>query len=399
MIEIRVLVYTGKGGVGKTSVAAATALRLAKLGHRTIIMSTDSAHSLSDSLQVPLSGEVKSISDNLDALEIDVQYELEQKWTEIQSYISEFLESQGVEPITAKELAVFPGMEFMSALFYVEEFADQGQYDAIVIDTAPTADTVRLLSYPDVANWYFEKIFGIVRNLIKIARATVGRVMKTPMPSDRVLEDIESIRRRLAKVKEIMTDPGKTSVRLVVNPEKMVITETMRAYSYLSLYGYTVESVIVNRIFPEDSGEGYFREKLEEQRKHLEQIEAAFSPMKMLRANIFSTEIIGQASLELLADMLFGSSDPIEIYSTEKPMRMYEEDGRQILALKIPFRIDDSRRVELYNRKDLLIVTMGSYKRMITLPHSYASMEVGGAEFVDGWLKIRFEEEAEEDGG
>lgn len=397
MIAIRVIIYTGKGGVGKTSVAAATALRLAKLGHRTVIMSTDSAHSLSDSLQVPLSGEVRKISDNLDALEIDVQHELEQKWTEIQNYISEFLEAQGVEPITAKELAVFPGMEFMSALFYVEEFSDEKKYDVIVIDTAPTADTVRLLSYPDVANWYFEKIFGIVRNLIKIARVTVGRVMKTPMPSDKVLEDIDLIRRRLAKVKEIMTDPEQTSVRLVVNPEKMVITETMRAYSYLSLYGYTVESVIINRIFPEDSGEGYFRDKLEEQREHLLQIEVAFSPLKMIRANIFSTEIVGRDSLELLAGMLFGESDPIEIYSTEKPMKMYEEDDTQVLALKIPFRIDDSRRVELYNRKDLLIVTMGGYKKMITLPHSYASKEVGGAEFEDGWLKISFRE-AEEDG-
>jgi arsenite-transporting ATPase len=371
-------------------VAAATALRSAKLGHKTLIMSTDSAHSLSDSLEVPLDGKIRHVAKNLDAIEIEVQYEIESKWAEIHNYVSEFLESQGVEPVTAKELAVLPGLDFMSALFYIDQFKNEGKYDVVVVDTAPTADTIRMLSYPDIANWYIDKIFGVMRNFVRIARATVGHVMKTPLPPDKVLDDIQWMKDRLKNVKELMTDPKQTSVRLVLNPERMVITETMRAYTYLSLFGYTVESIVINRIFPEKSVAGYFSDKIEEQRKYLDEIEEAFSPLKMLRADMFSREIVGRESLEILADMLFGKSDPAAIYSRESPMRMYEEKGEKVLALRIPFEIEN-RPVELYNRKDLLIVGIGSYKRNISLPYTYASLKVKEAQMRDGWLKIRFE--------
>jgi arsenite-transporting ATPase len=381
-------------------VAAATALRSAKLGHRTLIMSTDSAHSLSDSLEVQLSGEIKRIAKNLDAIEIEVQYEIETKWAEIHNYVSEFLESQGVEPVTAKELAVLPGLDFMSALFYIDQFEKEGKYDVVIIDTAPTADTIRLLSYPDVANWYIDKMFGVMRNLVRLARATVGRMMKTPLPPEQVLDDIQWMRDRLANVKDIMTDPDRTSVRLVLNPERMVITETMRAYTYLSLFGYTVECIVVNRIFPEKSGTGYFKEKLEEQRKYLDEIDTAFSPLKILRAYIFSREIVGRESLEHLADMLFADSDPTNIYSKESPMRMFEEKGEKVLALRVPFEVD--RPAELYNRKDLLVVNIGSYKRNISLPYTYANLKVKGAKMKEGWLRIYFEKvngDGQEDGG
>lgn len=387
------IIYTGKGGVGKTSVAAATALRAAKFGHRTIVMSTDSAHSLSDSLGISLSGEIKNIQKNLDAVEIEVQYEIESKWAEIHNYIADFLESQGIEPVTAKELAVLPGMEFMSALFYIEQFYNEGKYDTIIVDTAPTADTIRLLSYPDVIDWYFDKLFRILKNLMKVARATVGHMMRTPLPTDKVLDDIQWMKMRLEKVKSIMTDPNQTSVRLVLNPEKMVITETMRAYTYLSLYGYTVESIIVNRVYPEISGKGYFKEKLEEQKRYMNEIDEAFSPLKMMTAHIFNREIVGKESLNMLADIIFGDDDPTQIYSNEKPMMMFEEDGARVLALRVPFTVD--KTVELYNRKDLLIVSIGSYKRSITLPYTYASLVVRSARMDDGWLKIYFKEEGE----
>jgi arsenite-transporting ATPase len=359
-------------------------------------MSTDSAHSLSDSLEISLSGKIKNVGKNLDAIEIEVQYEIESKWVQIHSYVSEFLESQGIEPVTAKELAVLPGLDFMSALFYIDQFAKEGIYDVIIVDTAPTADTIRLLSYPDIANWYIDKMFGVMRNLVKIARATVGRVMRTPLPPDGVLDDIQWMKDKLASARKIMTDPSKTSIRLVLNPEKMVITETMRAYTYLSLYGYTVEAIVINRIFPEKSGSGYFEEKLVEQKKYLEEIEQAFSPLKMLRAQLFSREVVGKKSLEALGDMIFGDSDPTQIYSKERPMKMFEEDGAKILAIKIPFTVD--RPVELYNRKDLLIVSIGSYKRMITLPYTYASLDVKKAEMDEGWLKVIFKKEGKADG-
>ncbi|MCU0860553.1 MAG: ArsA family ATPase, partial [Thermoplasmata archaeon] len=194
---MRVIIYTGKGGVGKTSVAAATALRSASLGHRTIVISTDAAHSLADSFQMQLSGTIENLSKDLDGLEIDIQLELETRWKEIQRYFSDFLASQGMDGVTAKEMAVFPGMELMSALFYVEEFQRSGKYDVVVMDTAPTADTLRLLAFPDIANWYFDHLFGMVKNVIRVARATVGRLVSTPLPSDKFLGDLEHLRTRL----------------------------------------------------------------------------------------------------------------------------------------------------------------------------------------------------------
>lgn len=389
---MRVIIYTGKGGVGKTSVAAATALRCAAQGYRTVVMSTDAAHSLSDSLEFQLSGEVEPISKNLDGLEVDIQFELEHRWKEIQSYLSDFLTSQGMGGVTAKEMAVFPGMELMSALFYVEEWNKQKKYDVVIMDTAPTADTLRLLAFPDTANWYFDRLFHMVKNVLKLARATVGKFMSTPLPSDRFLEDLENLRVRLGYVRDLLTDPEITSVRLVVNPERMVITETQRAYTYLCLYGYTVESLVINRVLPKGISDTYFDAKFEEQAAHLQTIIEAFSPLKMLQADLMPREVVGRKALELLADQLFGSSDPSAIYSKESPMKMYDEDdGNSVLAIKLPFVLN--QKVELYTRKDDLVLQLGSFKKSITLPHAMANKKILGADLDNGWLKIRFEGE------
>lgn len=389
---MRVIIYTGKGGVGKTSVAAATALRCAAQGYRTVVMSTDAAHSLSDSLEFQLSGEVEPISKNLDGLEVDIQFELEHRWKEIQSYLSDFLTSQGMGGVTAKEMAVFPGMELMSALFYVEEWNKRKKYDVVIMDTAPTADTLRLLAFPDTANWYFDRLFHMVKNVLKLARATVGKFMSTPLPSDRFLEDLENLRVRLGYVRDLLTDPEITSVRLVVNPERMVITETQRAYTYLCLYGYTVESLVINRVLPKGISDTYFDAKFEEQAAHLQTIIEAFSPLKMLQADLMPREVVGRKALELLADQLFGSSDPSAIYSKESPMKMYDEDdGNSVLAIKLPFVLN--QKVELYTRKDDLVLQLGSFKKSITLPHAMANKKILGADLDNGWLKIRFEGE------
>jgi arsenite-transporting ATPase len=389
---MRIIIYTGKGGVGKTSVAAATALRSAALGHRTVLISTDAAHSLSDSLEVQLSGKIIQIAKNLDGIEVDIQYELETRWAEIQRYFSDFLASQGLDSITAQEMAVFPGMELMSALFYVDEFAQKGKYDVVIMDTAPTADTLRLLSFPEIANWYFDRLFGIVRNILKIARATVGRLVSTPLPSDRFLDDLEELKERLMRVRELLIASNKTSVRLVVNPEKMVITETQRAYTYLCLYGYTVESIIINRIIPKDACEHeFFDEKCKEQEKHMQTIEEIFSPLKMLRAELMPREVVGRVALDKLADQLFGKGDPTEIYSTESPMHIYDEEDQAVLAIRMPFPME--QKVELYTRGDNLTLQLGAFKKSISLPYALASKKVLGADLEDGWLKIRFEGE------
>lgn len=388
---MRVIIYTGKGGVGKTSVAAATALRCAEKGHKTIIMSTDAAHSLSDSLQIQLSGKPMPIAKNLDGIEVDMQYELETRWKEIQAYLSAFLASQGMDAVTAKEMAVFPGMELMSALFYVEEFHKNKSYDVVVMDTAPTADTLRLLAFPDTANWYFDKLFHMLRNVIRVARGTVGKVISTPLPSDAFLKELEGLRGRLRYVRDLLTDPEITSVRLVVNPEKMVITETQRAYTYLCLYGYTVESIIINRVVPAELAGDYWKYKLEEQERYMKAIDEAFSPLKTLEARLMPKEVLGIKALDMLADELFKGGDPSEIYSTESPMKMYDEEETSVLALKLPFPMN--QKLELYTRKDDLTVQLGAFKKSITLPHSLTNRKLLGAEMDEGWLKIKFEGE------
>ncbi len=384
----RVIIYTGKGGVGKTSVSAATAIRCAKLGYRTIAISTDAAHSLADSLDVPLSGEIKKVSKNLDAIEVDVIHEMETRWQEIGKYLSDFMVSQGLDPISSKEMTVWPGMELMSALFYIEEFKNSGEYDVVVMDTAPTAETLRLLSFPDTADWYFDKMYKIFRNTVRLARATVGKVMSMPMPTDAFLNDLDHLKDRMKTVRQILLDSETTSVRLVLNPEKMVINETKRAYTYLSLYNLTVECIVVNRLLPEEARGHYPEAKYEEQSKYMQMIEESFSPLKMLRSYQSSTEVVGKRSLEMLAEQLFGDTDPSQVYTTEKSMEIFNRDGVDQLSLKLPFSSKD--QVELYKSNDVLIVTVGWYKRSVALPYSLVKKEAHKAEFKDGRLVISF---------
>jgi arsenite-transporting ATPase len=384
-----VIIYTGKGGVGKTSVAAATALRAAEMGHRTVIISTDSAHSLSDSLEAQLDGTIRKVAENLDGIEVDMQLELETRWKEIQKYFSDFLTSQGMDGVTAKEMAVFPGMELMSALFYVEEFHKRKAYDVVVVDTAPTADTLRLLAFPDIANWYFDHLFHMVENVLRIVRATIGKLMTTPIPSERFLDDLESIRERLVYVRDLLTDPEITSVRLVLNPEKMVITETQRAYTYLCMYGYTVESLVVNRIVPENLEDPYFKDKLSEQKTHMKTIEEIFSPLRTMRAQMMPVEVLGKEALTHLADQIFGEDDPSTVYSTESPMKIYSEGGRDVLAIKLPFVMD--QKLELYTRKDVLTLQLGAFKKSIGLPYSLTGKPILEADLDGPWLKVQFE--------
>jgi arsenite-transporting ATPase len=388
---LRLIIYTGKGGVGKTSVSAATALKCARMGYRTIAMSTDAAHSLADSIDMELSGEIRPVQKNLDAIEIDVLYEMEHRWKELERYFSDFMEAQGLDPINAKEMTVFPGMELMSALFYVEEFYNDDRYDVIVMDTAPTGDTLRLLSFPEVSDWYFEKLYKIFRNMIKLARATVGKFLNAPLPSNAFLDDIEKIRDRMKLVRKILIDPEVTTIRLVVNPEKMVINETKRAYTYLSLYNLTVEALVVNRLLPEDMYDRYPKEKVREQEMYMESIHESFDPLKLLKAYLFNTEIVGRGSLDMLGDMIFGDEDPSQIYTKEKSMLIYREDGKDIISLKLPF--SEKSEVELYKSSDVLIVKVGWYKRSVILPYSMVKKHTSKAEFKDGRLLVYFEEQ------
>jgi len=370
-------------------VAAATAMRSAEMGFKTIAISTDQAHSLADSLEEQLSGQPKKIKENLWALEVDVLYEMEHRWQEIDKYVAEFLASQGIEGVTAKEMTVWPGMELMSALFYIWEYDKTKEYDVIIIDTAPTGETLRLLSFPDVSDWWFDKIYKMLKNVTKLARVTVGKVMSAPLPPDALFDDIDHIRDRMKVVKKILDDPEVTSIRLVVNPERMVINETKRAYTYLSLYNLTVDSLIINRLLPEDGTGDYFKDKLEEQRNYMKIIEESFSPLRTLKATQFSTELVGKASLTKLADMLFDKEDATKVYTTEKALKIYSDNGVDTLSIKLPF--SEKQEVELYKSSDTLIIQVGWYKRTVSLPYSMIKKEATKAEFKEGYLLIRFE--------
>ena len=242
---MRLIINTGKGGVGKTSVSAVTARRAAKLGYRTIVMSTDSAHSLADSLDCKLGYEITNIAPNLDALEIDIIHEMKMRWDDIQNYITSFFVSQGLNSLTADEMAILPGMEMIAALFYVLDFDKNDKYDVVIMDTAPTGETLRLLSFPDISEWYMDRLYGLAKKLLGLMRLTLGKVIDFPLPTKEVLNSIEDIKSKMIEAREILEDPKKTTVRLVVNPERMVINETKRAYSYLCLYTQPVIHILL----------------------------------------------------------------------------------------------------------------------------------------------------------
>ena len=387
---MRLIIYTGKGGVGKTSTSAATAYRLSKLGYRTLLMSTDSAHSLGDSLGMNLGSEIKHVSDNFDALEIDIIHEMKTKWSDIQAYVADFMVSQGMGSITAEEMAIFPGMEMISALFYVNQFYQGGDYDVIVMDTAPTGETLRLLSLPEAANWYVMRFYGTFKKLLALARMTVGKVSNVPLPSAEVMDTVDILKDTFQSVSEILDDPKCTTVRLVLNPEQMVIKETMRAYTYLSLYNRNVEMLVVNKVYPDEIlNTDLFKLKKEEQKQRLEEIHGAFDPMEIKYCYMRSTELRGLEMLEAMAQEIYGDEDPTKVYSSESPMSFRNENGEDLLVMKMPFvEVAD---VELFRVDSTsLMVHVGSQKRNIHLPDSLISAEILGADFKDNELIIRF---------
>ncbi len=390
MWNLRILIYTGKGGVGKTSVSVATAMKCADRGMRTIVMSTDSAHSLSDSTEVTIGNTITKIAPNLDGLEIDILKELEDNWNEIRTYIFSFFASQGMDEISAKEMAIFPGMEFIAALFYLDRFNRNDEYDIVVIDTAPTADTLRLLSFPDVADWYFQRFYGVLKSFVKVARATVGHVLSFPLPTNEAMKEFEKFNMRIRDVRDLLINPEITSVRLVTNPEKMVINETMRAYTYLSLYNLTVEALVVNRVYDKNA-KNADPKKLREQDVYLRMIDEIFEPLKKFYAHQYTLEVVGSDATRRLADELFGNTDPSAIYSKENPMKITSKGGTTTIRLKVPFATTD--QLELYTKRDAIIVDVGQYRRTIALPLGLYGRSVSSAEISNGVLAIRFKEE------
>lgn len=385
---MRIIIYTGKGGVGKTSIASATAVKMAKQGKRTLILSTDAAHSLADSLAVPIGPDPVQISDNLWGQEVNAIRETERNWGTVQVWLMKLLDKAQLKDVTTEEMLVFPGMEELFSLLKIKEHADSGQYDVLVVDCAPTGETLRLLSYPNVLNWWLEKIFPTERKLIKIVRPVAKIVKDIDLPSDDVLDSIERLARGLEEMQRLVLDPEITSVRIVLNPEKMVLAEAKRSFTYLNLFGFNTDAIIVNRVLPDEAEEGFFAHWRDIQKKYEEEIVLNFQPLPILKAPMMQKEVIGLPILEELADIVYGEQVPSAMLYRGRTETIREEDGDMLLELSIPFV--EKADLDLTQTGDELTVDAGAYKRKVILPRTLMGREVIGAKYAKDRLIIRF---------
>ncbi|MGA9348064.1 MAG: TRC40/GET3/ArsA family transport-energizing ATPase [Anaerolineae bacterium] len=385
---MRIILYTGKGGVGKTSVAAATALRCADLGHRTIVISTDAAHSLADSFDLPLGPEPTLVAPNLWGQELDVLYQMDKYWGHVQKYFATVLAWRGLDDLIAEELAVLPGMEELASLLQIVHLHDDCDYEVIIVDCAPTGATLQLLTFPEVARWYLEKIFPLERKAVQLSRPLLRAVTDLPIPDEELFDTIADLILQLTRMHTLLSDPEKASVRLVLNPEKMVIKEAQRTFAYLNLYGYLTDAVISNRLIPARVQDSYFDSWKESHEKYSQMIEEAFSPLPIFKAPLFDQEVVGLDMLRRMAESIYGDSDPTKVYFVGQTHSVEKKDGRYILSLPLPFV--EKQDLQLTRSGDELIVHIGNRKRNLILPRVLASLDVQSAKFDEDTLVITF---------
>ena len=388
----RTILYTGKGGVGKTSVAAATARRCAESGRRTVILSTDPAHSLSDSLGTPLSSSPTEVSPNLWGQEVQAQEELERNWSGVQDWLGDVLVERGVDRISAEELTVPPGLDELFSLLTLRRHHDSEEYDVIVVDCAPTGETLRLLSFPDVARWWLEKIFPQQNQIMAAARPFARALLDVSLPGEAVLDDVQRLVSNLIAMNEILRDRSRVTIRLVMNPDRMVIDEARRTFTYLNLYGFLTDAVIVNRVFPAQVGE-YFGAWRERQQAHLRAVEDAFAPVPVLRAPYFDEEVVGPAMLDRLGEEVFGDLDAGAVLHDRLTHRLEMGVGEATLSLDLPFAQKGDISLKKIGLE--LIVRVDGQKRTILLPPALDGYQPSEAAFEEGALNISFEERGE----
>ena len=388
---MRTILYTGKGGVGKTSVAAATALKAARSGKRVLVMSTDPAHSLSDAFDAEVGPDPKEMAPGLWAQEIDYSTMLEENWAEIRHYMTTLFEWQGADTLAAEELAMLPGMDELFGLLMVRRHWREALYDALIVDAAPTGETLKLLSLPDQIGWYVEKIFPIQRRVASVVRPFARRAKSLPpLPEDSVFAAGQRFYEAILGVEEILTDRENASIRLVANAEKMVIAEARRAYTYLNLYDYGVDAVIVNRLLPDEVSDPYFASWREAQERHLQTISDSFSPIPILKARLFDREMYGLEALTALAEEVFEGVEPLGLLfrgATHEIVR--SGDGYEVI-LNLP--LAEKRDLDLSKRGAELFVRVGAHKRNILLPDSMARLSATGASIDAGRLRVRLDD-------
>jgi arsenite-transporting ATPase len=393
---VRILLFSGKGGVGKTSLAAATGLRLAALGHRTLVMSVDPAHSLADAFAVEedlftrATADPYRITPRLDIQEVNIQTEIHRHWAEVSAYLTSVLRTTGLGSVEAEELAILPGMEELSALMYVNEYARGDRYDVVVLDCAPTAESLRFISMPTTLEWYMRHIFPMQRAVLRAVRPLANRVAPIELPTDEYFENVKRLFDRLTGADGLLGDPTVTSVRLVTNAERVVLRETQRAFVYFSLHGLTVDTVIVNRVIPPELDDPFFRAWQATHARVAAEMEAYFAPVSLKRVPLFDDEVLGVPRLEEMAQALYGADDPAALVRQERPYQFEQRpDGRYEVRLALPFATKGE--VELFKKNDELVVTIGSLRRHIGLPTSMAGLRPGRARLADGMLTIDME--------
>lgn len=387
---MRIIVHTGKGGVGKTSISAATALRCADLGLRTIVISTDTAHSLADSLEKKIGPEPLKIRENLWAQEVDARYSMDKYWGRIQSYMLNVLSERHVNDIVAEEVTILPGLEEGAHLLWINKYAEDDDFDVLIVDAAPTAETLRLLSLPDTSRWWFQRITSLMRGasgrlLRPVGKALVG----ADLPDAATLDSIDGLFDTLDSVRELLADPEQSSLRLVVNPERMVIKETQRTYTYLNLYGYAVDAVLCNRVIPDEVTDPYFAAWKRHQAQNMQYIGEAFGELPLLTAPMFDDEVGGFEALRRLADALYGARNPAEIMAKEQTHRIEpDHNGGYWLVVPLPFA--EKTDLDLYRSADELTLRVGPYRRNIVLPYALWNLKTAGARFEENKLRIHF---------
>ena len=387
--EPRILLFTGKGGVGKSTVASGTAALAAASGRRTLVLSTDPAHSLSDAFGVPVGAEPTPVAENLFVQQVDAQLRFEQSWAEIQSYLLSVLDIVGVDPVAAEELTVIPGAEEVFALLELRHHALSGAYDVIVVDCAPTAETLRLLALPEALGWYMQRLFGFQRKMVKALKPVLTKAAGVPMPGDSVFDAIERLHGELDQVREMLSGPN-ASVRLVLTPERVVLAEARRSFTTLSLFGYRVDGVVANRVFPAAEGDAWRSGWVEAQAGVLVDVHHSFEGLPIWRSTYRDEEPVGALALRGMAEDIYGGDDALAPPTGPGPLRVTRHGTTALLRLTLPFVTKGE--VELARHGDDLVVTVGSYRRLLSLPASLARHRVIGARVDHGELQVRFEE-------
>jgi arsenite-transporting ATPase len=390
---VRILLYSGKGGVGKTSVAAATGVQLARKGYKTLVMSVDPAHSLADSFDLGgqlfhgATGEPTPVADKLWIQEVNIQREIKRHWQSISSYITSLLRTTGLGDVEAEEMAIFPGMEELSALMYVNQYRKSEQFDVVILDCAPTAESLRFISLPTTLDWYMKHVFSWERKLLKAIRPLANKLSPVELPPENYFDNVQDLFGKIEGIDTVLEDSSITSVRLVTNAEKMVLRETQRAFVYFSLHGLTVDHVVVNRLFPPDVHDQFFETWRAAQTKVLGDIETYFSPIPISKVPLFPSEVLGIERLGRFADVLYASGeDPAAVTRTERPYSFVRKDGNYQVRLHMPFA--GKGEIGLFKKDDELIVEIGTLRRHIGLPTSMSALMPSGARMEDNMLIV-----------